>query len=311
MTATRVSVIIPTYNQDRYLGDAIESALAQTRLPEDIIVIDNGSTDRTPEVAARYPVRYIRQTNQGICGSTNRGIAEATGDYVVILHSDDRLLPHHVETNLAAFAAHPDTAFVCGDYRWLGPDDCWHVHRCEPLPDYYGTLLRLNFIGPPIVVMFRRDVLLAVGGFRREFEGADDQEVYLRIARQYPIHCHHRVIAEYRRHPSQGSQKLIKMLAAAIRTLQAQRPHLGNHPEYRVAYRAGIRQRQGLYGQAIFWQALRAAKARQWSTSLACAAVLVQYDRKDLIGPLYQRFFGMLKTGEIKPSLSRDKPFVQ
>ena len=60
MSDARVSVVIPTYNHDGFLGEAIESALAQTRPPNEIIVIDNGSTDRTPEVAARYPVRYIR-----------------------------------------------------------------------------------------------------------------------------------------------------------------------------------------------------------------------------------------------------------
>ena len=294
MTGARVSVIIPTYNQDRYLGDAIESALAQTRVPDDIIVIDNGSTDRTPEVAARYPVRYVRQTNQGICGSTNRGIAEATGDFVVILHSDDRLLPDHLETNLAAFAVHPDAAFVCGDYRWLGADDCWHVHRCEPRPDYYATLLRLNFIGPPIVVMFRRDVLQAVGGFRREFEGADDQEMYLRIARQYPIHCHHHVIAEYRRHPGQNSHKLAMMLAAAIKTLEAQRPYIKSHPEYRDAYRSGIRQRRSLYGEMIFWQGVGAAKRRQWTEAATCLSVLLKYDHSQLLHPAYQQLLHRL-----------------
>jgi glycosyltransferase involved in cell wall biosynthesis len=291
---TRVSIIIPTYNRQQYLGDAIQSALAQTRAPEEIIVIDNGSTDATPEVAARYPVRYIRQTNQGICGSTNRGIAEATGNYVVILHSDDRLLPHHVETNLAAFAAYPKAAFVCGDYRWLGTDDCWHVHRCKLHPDYYATLLSLNFIGPPIVVMFRRNVLLDVGGFRREFEGADDQDMYLRIARQYPIHCHHEVIAEYRRHSGQNSQRLAMMLATVIKMLEAQQPYIKGHPEYRNAYRSGIRQRRSLYGETIFWQGVEAAKQGQWSTAVTCFSVLLKYDRFQLLYPAYRRFLHSL-----------------
>ena len=294
MSGARVSVVIPTYNHDRFLGEAIESALAQSRRPDEIIVIDNGSTDRTPEVAARYPVRYIRQTNQGICGSTNRGIAEVTGDHVVILHSDDRLLPHHLETNVAAFAAHPDAAFVCGDYQWLGADDCWHVHRCDPRPDYYAALLRQNFIGPPVVVMFKREVLLAVGGFRREFEGADDQEMYLRIARQYPIHCHHQVIAEYRRHPAQNSHKLAMMLTAAIKTLEAQRPYVKNRPEYQDAYRSGIRQRRSLYGETIFWQGVRAAKQRQWTEAVGCLSVLLRYDHSQLLHLPYRRLHQIL-----------------
>lgn len=300
MSDTRVSIIIPTYNQQQYLGEAIESALTQTRTPHEILVIDNGSTDGTPEVAARYPVRYIRQTNQGICGSTNRGIAEATGNYLVILHSDDRLLPNHLDASLAAFSEHPDAAFVCGDYRWLGEGDLWHVHRCQPEPDYYATLLRMNFIGPPIVVMFKRQVLLTIGGFRREFQGADDQDMYLRIARQYPIHCHHEVIAEYRRHPGQDSQRFTMMLATALKMLEAQQPYIKDHPEYRHAYRSGIRQRRSLYGETIFWQGVQAAKQRQWSEAMTCFSVLLKYDHLDLLHPAYHRFLHRLRR---RPSI--------
>lgn len=310
MSDTRVSIIIPTYNQQQYLGEAIESALTQTRTPHEILVIDNGSTDGTPEVAARYPVRYIRQTNQGICGSTNRGIAEATGNYLVILHSDDRLLPNHLDASLAAFSEHPDAAFVCGDYRWLGEGNLWHVHRCQPEPDYYGTLLRMNFIGPPIVVMFKRHVLLTIGGFRREFEGADDQEMYLRIARRYPIHCHHHVIAEYRRHSDQGSQKLSKMLMSAMEMLREQRAFVRSHPEYKTAFHVGVRQRQRLYGETIFWQGLRAAKARQWSESFTCMAALAKYDRRHLLGHLRERLVGVLTSDKGKHPSSHENHIV-
>src|SRR5919198_4963080 len=104
-----ITVAIPTYNQARYLADAIDSALAQSRPPDEILVVDNGSTDDTPAVASRYPgVRYIRQTNQGICGSSNRCIQEARGDYLVLLHSDDRLLPNHLATSERALTDHSD-----------------------------------------------------------------------------------------------------------------------------------------------------------------------------------------------------------
>src|SRR5215216_4619185 len=169
-----ITVAIPTYNHARYLPEAIESALAQSRPPDEILIVDNGSTDETPLVSARYPtVRYIRQTNQGICGSSNRCILESRGDYLVILHSDDRLLPNHLEASERALAEHPDAAFVCGDYRWFGAEDLWHDHQCAPSPDYYATLLRVNFIGPPLVIMFRRDVCKAVGGFDPAYIGAD------------------------------------------------------------------------------------------------------------------------------------------
>ncbi|MES4786295.1 MAG: hypothetical protein C4294_11280 [Nitrospiraceae bacterium] len=130
----RVSVIIPTYNQAQFLAEAIESAVGQSLPPDEILIIDNDSTDNTAEIAARYPqARYVHQPDQGSCGSTNRGIRDATGYYVVILHSDDRLLPHHLETSSRAFQAHPEAAFVCGDYRWFGAEGTWHVHRCRSL----------------------------------------------------------------------------------------------------------------------------------------------------------------------------------
>lgn len=300
----RVSVIIPTYNQAQFLAEAIESAVGQSLPPDEILIIDNDSTDNTAEIAARYPqARYVHQPDQGSCGSTNRGIRDATGYYVVILHSDDRLLPHHLETSLRAFQAHPEAAFVCGDYRWFGAEGTWHVHRCRPQPDYYGTLLRLNFIGPPVVVMFKRHILLHVGGLRDEFDGAEDQELYLRIARTYPVHCHHEVIAEYRRHPAQASQKLVKMLAASTSALYAQQPYIKGHPHYTEAYWTGIRHRQQLYGEAIFWEGVRSAKAGHWGKAARCLLVLAQYDRHDLINPLYRKLSRLFeRSAPIQPS---------
>jgi glycosyltransferase involved in cell wall biosynthesis len=286
----RISIVIPTYNQAHFIAEAIESALGQIRRPDEIIVIDNDSRDHTRDVVARYPdVRYVHQPNQGICGSSNRGIAEATGDYIVFLHSDDRMLPTHLSASIDAFRAHPETAFVCGDYRWFDAADLWHVHRCQPSPDYYGALLRLNFIGPPIVVMFRRDVLTRVGGFRAEFEGADDLDMYFRIARGYPIHCHHQVIAEYRRHVAQNSQKVAIMLDATMRVIQAQRSYIRGDKRYQDAYRSGIKQRQHLYGETLFWQGVRAMKSGEWAKALQCMSVLMRHSPQHLTLPLRRK----------------------
>jgi glycosyltransferase involved in cell wall biosynthesis len=289
----RISVVIPTYNQAHFISEAIESALAQVRRPDEIIVIDNDSQDHTREVVARYPdVRYIHQSNQGVCGSSNRGIAEATGDYIVFLHSDDHMLPTHLSTGIEAFQAHPEAAFVCGDYRWFDAADLWHVHRCQPSPDYYGALLRLNFIGPPIVVMFRRDVLTRIGGFREEFEGADDQDMYFRIARRYPIHCHHQVIAEYRRHSAQNSQKVAMMLNASMHVMQAQQSYIRGDKRYQDAYRSGIAQRQHLYGETLFWQGVRAMRTGEWVKALQCVSVLMRHSPQHIAIPLLRRFSG-------------------
>src|ERR671912_965329 len=108
-----VSVVIPCYNQAHFLGEAIESVLSQTYPHFEIVVVDDGSTDNTQEVAARYPgVRYIRQENQGLAGARNAGIRRSNGSYLVFLDADDRLLPEALEVGLEHLNAHPECAFV-------------------------------------------------------------------------------------------------------------------------------------------------------------------------------------------------------
>lgn len=102
-----VSVIIPTYNRAEWVMGSIESALAQTRPPDEIIVIDDGSTDDTPSVLTQAPagVRCIRQDNAGVSEARNRGVREASGRWIAFLDSDDRWYPEKLEVQLAALAA--------------------------------------------------------------------------------------------------------------------------------------------------------------------------------------------------------------
>jgi glycosyltransferase involved in cell wall biosynthesis len=273
-----VGVVICCYRQAEFLEDAIESVRKQQQPVSEIVLIDDGSPDHTAEVAARYPdVRYVWQTNQGVSAARNRGIRETRSRYLVFLDADDRLLPNHLEASLAAFAGHPDAAFVCGDYRWFGAAGRAHYHDCTPRPDHFGALLRFNFIGPPHTVMFKRDILEAVGGFRPGLGHTQDQELYLRIARGYPIFCHHEVVAEYRHHPQQRSEDYRRMLVHAIATLHKQRPYLRRNPAYAEAYRAGLRYRRRLYGAPLTWQVVTAVRAGDWRGALSALWVLVRY----------------------------------
>src|SRR4028119_1234933 len=108
-----VSVIIPCYNQAYFLGEAIESVLAQSYPHFEIVVVDDGSTDNTSEVAARYPgVRCIRQENRGLAGARNEGIRHSSGSYLVFLDADDRLLPEALAVGLRHLKERPECAFV-------------------------------------------------------------------------------------------------------------------------------------------------------------------------------------------------------
>ena len=125
MSGPLITVIIGAYNAERYLGEAIESVLAQTYRDFELIVVDDGSTDRTGEIAASYgdPVRCFRQANGGMAASRNRGIPEARGDYLAFLDADDRFPPAKLEQQLAAFESDPGLDVVYGHVtEFLSPD---------------------------------------------------------------------------------------------------------------------------------------------------------------------------------------------
>src|SRR5919112_291203 len=142
--APLVSVVIPCYNQAHFLGEAIESVLAQSYPNFEIIVVDDGSTDDTSEVAGRYPkVRLVRQENQGLSGARNAGLARSEGEYVVFLDADDRLLPEALETGLEYLDAHSECAFASGRYRFIGGDGSFlnpHRHRFVDKDSYVALL---------------------------------------------------------------------------------------------------------------------------------------------------------------------------
>lgn len=114
----RVSVVIPTYNQARFLSEVVGSALAQMYRDLEIIVIDDGSSDNTPEVASTFPpvVRYFRQENQGSASARNRGIELANGEYLAFIDSDDILLEDALQKSVAFLDQHPEAGFCYGQF---------------------------------------------------------------------------------------------------------------------------------------------------------------------------------------------------
>src|SRR4051794_12323832 len=115
MSLPTVSVVIPCFNQGRFLPDALESVLAQTFPAAEIVVVDDGSTDETAAAARRYPnVRCIRQRNRGLASARNTGLMHTAGECVVFLDADVRLRPEAVEIGVRELQAHPECALVWG-----------------------------------------------------------------------------------------------------------------------------------------------------------------------------------------------------
>ena len=217
--ADLVSVVIPCYKLAHFLGDAIESVLRQSYPHREIIVVNDGSPDNTAEVSARYPeVRYIRQENQGVAEARNTGLRAVRGSYVVFIDADDRLLPRALEAGLHCLRAHPECAFVIGQHEFIAADGTLLSRDSHPFVerDHYAELLRDTYIVLPGTVMYRRDVFESVGGFDGSVFPAEDYQLYLRIARDWPIRCHLEVVAQYRKHSTNQSGNPERMLKAAL-----------------------------------------------------------------------------------------------
>jgi glycosyltransferase involved in cell wall biosynthesis len=248
-----VTVIIPCYNGEAYLQESIESALAQTHSNVEVIVVDDGSTDRTPEIAQRFPVRYIHQPNRGLCASRNVGIRESRGSFVIFLDADDRLKPEAAETGLRVLAERPNCAMAVGDHIFVSENGS---HLADSRKDcfssaHYEELLKSNFIEMISSVLFRRTVLEQVGGFDTNLRVAEDYELYLRIARDYPICCHPAVVAEYRLHQSNASRNSELMLTMTLDVLKSQARHVRGDARRLFAFLEGIRGWRKRYGRHL------------------------------------------------------------
>lgn len=259
--APLISVIVPCFNQAGFLSEAIESALGQTHEALEVVVVDDGSTDDTGAVAARYPsVSYVWQENRGLAAARNAGMAVSRGSYLVFLDSDDRLLPHALEAGLACHRAHEGFAFVFGTYRYI---DARGRHlsppvRRTPTPDPYAALLRKNHIGMHATVMYRRDALERAGGFNPSLRAGEDYDLYLRIARREGIACHDTLVAEYRRHRATMSNDPAGILAANLTVLCMQEQHAKADARHRRAWRAGLRFAVAKCGKAMLLKSFAA-----------------------------------------------------
>jgi glycosyltransferase involved in cell wall biosynthesis len=255
-----VSVVIPCFNQARFLGEAIESVRAQTFRNFEIVVIDDGSTDGTAETAQRYPeVRYSKQTNQGLAAARNAGIEASRGRYLVFLDADDRLLSNALGAGLQCIEAHIDCAFVSGGHVRI--DEAGVVIE-EPTPpadeeDNYLALLRGNYVGMHGAVMYRRSHLAEAGGFDPSLPVCEDYDVYLRLARIHPVRCHDAVVAQYRTYDETLSGNSALMLRTVLEVLRSQREYLQDDLRRAVAYGTGQRYWKGLYASQFVAQLKR------------------------------------------------------
>ncbi|MBF6612058.1 MAG: glycosyltransferase family 2 protein [Chloroflexi bacterium] len=220
----RVSVIIPVYNQGAWLAYAIESALTQTYLNKEVIVVNDGSTEvSTRQAAQPYFGRivYIEQENGGLAAARNRAIEAAGGELIAPLDADDVWLPQKLEIEVGALKCHPHVAMVHSSYYLI--DGKGERTGLEVLPEgEYRPLPNILFEVPICVTtsLFPRYILDEIGMEDPAVSGTDDWDLWLRMAaRGYNFYCVSEPLAEYRRHGSNMSLNLRLDIRPALKVL--------------------------------------------------------------------------------------------
>ncbi|HEX6644561.1 MAG TPA: glycosyltransferase family A protein [Gemmatimonadales bacterium] len=260
-----VTIVIPCYRQEQYLRESVESALGQS-VPTEVIVVNDGSPGNPASVVRGCPVRLIDQPNQGLRGARNTGLAAAGTEFVIFLDADDRLLPGAAEAGLAALARHPDAILAAGRSRLIDEQGA-PLQRPDSPPcpggDHYALLLADNHIWPPAVVMYRREPLLAAGGWGSGRRRVEDVELYLLLARSHEFACHAAFVAEYRIQGEGLSADAGAMLAAFTAIRREQRAFVAGHPEYLAAFRSGTPKWIEHYGGRLVDQVRADLRARR------------------------------------------------
>jgi glycosyltransferase involved in cell wall biosynthesis len=189
----KISVVIAAYNASATLGRAIRSVLAQTRPADEIIVVDDGSTDTTADIVRQFglQVRLITQPNGGVSVARNTGIQHACGDWIAFLDADDQWLPEKLAVQAAWFKQHPD---ICWGYGNFIPTESYgrHLKAAHPdgltdvlFADYFDAYCR-GFYAWTSVLMIRKDIFSKAGLFEPGMKRAQDNDLWFRIAYQFP-----------------------------------------------------------------------------------------------------------------------------
>ena len=220
-----VSVIVPCFNQAQFLPTAVESALAQTYPRVEVVVVDDGSTDGTFEIAQGYgkAIRLVRQRNSGLSAARNAAIGACSGEFVTLLDSDDALLPEGVASRMRWMLEDPAVGLVAGYYREVGEDGSIlpripELRRLGP-PPHLPQTVRRNW-GPPVGWTIRRAALEQCGMFDESLRSCEDWDLLIRISARWKIAYDPEVGALYRQLPSSMSRNHLVMVDAAAQMMR-------------------------------------------------------------------------------------------
>ena len=225
-----ISVVMPAYNAVPFISEAIESVLAQTYRDFELIVVNDGSTDSTLDVVEEYAaqderIKVYTHANVGTAPTLNRGIELADGEWVFLMHADDRMRPNRLERQLDFIAKHPELAVVSSlvrhidsKSRVIGKDNSRLV-----TPEAVEKVVSANEligISHPAVA-FRKSAVLSVGGYRQAFWPAEDTDLWNRLAEKgYKVLVQPEYLLDYRMHGNSASISRARLTRAKVRWLK-------------------------------------------------------------------------------------------
>lgn len=246
-----VTVLVPTFNNGRYIREALDSVLNQSYRDFEVIVIDDGSTDDTAQVLSGYGerVRYILQDNRGVSAARNNGMRMARGRYVAFLDADDIWEPDNLRVKVALLEQRPELGAVFSNFELFSAEpgfkggdmtrqyaffrttgltmadimaetdikfDVGGAPRRGMAGWIFESLFRGNFILPSASLV-RLAGVWEVGGFKEELHTQEDYEYWLRMAKRYPMGFVDEALVRYRKHPAQASdQSKIRQTVSAV-----------------------------------------------------------------------------------------------
>ncbi|WP_455205920.1 glycosyltransferase family 2 protein [Kaarinaea lacus] len=206
-----IAVIIPTHNRSRLLKRALQSVLAQTRSADEIVVVDDGSTDDTRQLLqTEFPqVRYVYQSQQGVSKARNTGINATSSEWIALLDSDDEWLPEKLELQMLQLQQHPRNRLCHTDEIWIRRGvrvNAMAKHQ-KYGGDIYDKCLPLCAISPSSTLV-HRELLEEVGTFDEDLPACEDYDLWLRICCRFPVlFIDKPLIKKYGGHQDQLSQK--------------------------------------------------------------------------------------------------------
>ena len=303
----RVAVVIPIYNYAHFLPEALQSVIGQTMTDWECVIVDDGSTDSTPEVAARYVardprIRYVRQENRGPSAARNTGLRASSAPYVQFLDADDKLAASKLEIQARFLDEHPGVDLVYGLATFFRTEEPQRVlysmygHLSRPIMqkvfDREQALEKLQQfnITPPVALLVRRSALERAGWFNEATRGCEDWDLWLRCAiagSEFRYLESDEAVGFIRTHASSASRSselMMRGLIHAASTFPAtaaarhwKEPMLPAVYEMAMGI-SDVEHGKRLRGVRRLWRASRAAKSTlvrsRWSAYAAAACVL-------------------------------------